>query len=82
MLKPLSKPKSTYSTKNPGCSPIMIRIQADKVDIQIDEPSKTHRDVILNKNIIELDDQDKNSDTDLMVINNKMRGYSHGHKRI
>jgi len=60
----------------------MIRIQADKVDLQLDEPSKTHRDLILNKNIIELEDQDKNSEIDLMVRNNKIRGYSHGHKRI
>ena len=35
-----------------------------------------------NKNLMELDDQDKTSEIELMVKNNKMRGYSHGHKRI
>lgn len=44
VLKPLSKPKSTYNPKSAGCSPIMIRIQADKVDLQVEEPSiKTQR---------------------------------------
>ena len=60
----------------------MIRIQADKVDLQLDEPSKTQRDMAMNRNNLEFDDQDKNSDIDLTVKNNKIRGYSHGHKRI
>lgn len=54
VLKPLSKPKSTYSSKSPGCSPIMIRIQADKVDVQVDSNSKTHREMTASKNMIEL----------------------------
>ena len=60
----------------------MIRIQADKVDLQLDEPSKTQRDMAMNRNNLEFDDQDKNSDIDLTVKNNKIRAYSHGHKRI
>ena len=43
VLKPLSKPKSTYNSKNPGCSPIMIRIQANNVNVQMGTASKTHR---------------------------------------
>jgi len=43
VLKPLSKPKSLYNSKNPVCSPIMIRIQADKVDLHVESEPKTHR---------------------------------------
>lgn len=37
VLKPLSKPKSTYSSKSHMCSPIMIRIQAPKITIDIQD---------------------------------------------
>lgn len=33
MLRPLSKPKSTYSSKNIMGAPIMIRIQVPKIAI-------------------------------------------------
>ena len=35
VLRPLSKPKSTYSAKNIMCSPIMIRIQVPKITINV-----------------------------------------------
>lgn len=41
VLRPLSKPKSLYNSKSPMCSPIMIRIQADK--LHIDLPSQRNR---------------------------------------
>ncbi len=36
VLKPLSKPKSFYSSKSHACAPIMIRIQAPSVSIEVD----------------------------------------------
>ena len=81
VLKPLSKPKSTYSSKNPGCSPIMIRIQADKVDLQMDATAKTHRERPSKSNHIELD-QNRTLDLDSLTKNNRIRNYSHGHKRM
>lgn len=35
VLRPLAKPKSTYSSKSPMCSPILIRIQAPKLTIDV-----------------------------------------------
>lgn len=37
VLRPLSKPKSSYSNKNTMCSPIMIRIQVPKIAIEVQE---------------------------------------------
>lgn len=78
VLKPLSKPKSHYSAKNPGCSPIMIRIQADKVDLRM-EGSKTQREE--SRHVFEAD-PDKPADLETLTRNNKIRGFSHGNKRV
>jgi hypothetical protein len=81
VLKPLSKPKSTYSSKNPGCSPIMIRIQADKVDVHLPAAIKTEREITVSKHG-EPETDSKTIDLDAITKNNKIRGLSHGHQRV
>lgn len=58
----------------------MIRIQAEKVDVRVDRNAQTQRDLPI-PNIIEID-QNKTIDLESLTKNNKIRNYSHGHKRI
>jgi len=51
VLKPLAKPNTTYAAKSPGCSPIMIRIQADKVDIQLEDKLKPVNELTRGKKL-------------------------------
>ena len=62
----------------------MIRIQADKVDVQMESrAAKTHRERPTHRNLIELDQRANNTiDIETITKNNKIRNYSHGHKRI
>lgn len=47
VLKTLSKPKSIYSSKSHACAPIMIRIQAPSLRIEVDGGRLASRGKIL-----------------------------------
>lgn len=59
----------------------MIRIQADKADLNAEPSAKTQRELPA-KNFIELDQSDKIPDVVQGGRTTKLRGLSHGHKRI
>ena len=49
----------------------------------MDSTAKTHRERSTNRNMIDLDHRANNTiDLDTITKNNRIRNYSHGHKRI
>jgi hypothetical protein len=60
----------------------MIRIQADKADLNAEPSAKTQRELPISKNFIELDQSDKIPEVVQGGKTARLRGLSHGHKRI
>ncbi len=59
----------------------MIRIQADKADLHAQPSVKTQRELPVAKNLIQLDQSDKET-APTGRNNTRLRGLSHGHRRI
>ena len=70
VLRPLSKPKSTFSAKNMMGSPIMIRIQVPKITIKVEEEAKGPQSPR------KIDFANKTIDLDSLTKNNQIRGLN------